>query len=68
MRGILVWWSLFSRKRYLVHAHEIILTELKGRLKWRLGPGSGTSEQKRHLGDSVSEQIRKEAIGRQRED
>lgn len=47
--------SPFSRKRYLVHAYNITLTELKGPLKLSLGLGPGTTEQKRHFGDSVSE-------------
>lgn len=36
-------------------------------LKWKLGPGSGTSEQRRHSRDRVPVSIRKEAPGRQRE-
>lgn len=67
MRRILGWWSLFSRNRDLVPACEMTLLGVKGRLKWRLGPVSGASEQKRYFGDSVSEQKRKEAIGRLRQ-
>lgn len=40
--------SLFSRKKYLVHARNITLPELKVPLKLSLGLGSGTTEQNRH--------------------
>lgn len=55
--------SLFSRKRNLVHACNITLSELQGPLKLGMGLGSGTTEQKGH-----SEYSRKEPTGRQRKE